>query len=488
MARGEHFTFKSLADLRRRISELGLGEKIGLVEDVGPAVKGRMISSPAAFGPFRLGNRFVAHPMEGWDGDPHTGRPTDDVIRRWNRVATSGVALAWGMEAMAVDSAYRANPCELVLTPDNTGAFEQALLGMRRAHADAFGGDSRLNIGAQLTCSGRYSFAARPRLLVHHHPALDEKVGADKDAPLLSDMQLEEIAGKYGRAARTARDAGFDFVDIKACHGYWLNETLAAKTRPGRYGGNFENRIRIFMMAVDAVRREVGDDFPLGTRLSVFDGLPFEEDKAAAASGARGPGRPCAHDVPYLWGWGVNERNPFVPDLEEPCRFVGLALKRGIAMFNLTAGNPYANPHVSRPTESPPVDAYRPPRDPLNEVALHLWMAAEVKRIHPAACIVGTGYSYLRQFKVHAAEHSLRAKWTDAVGLGRAMLSYPDEARELIAKGEAKPDKGRIICTGDSTCTTGPRLGLRSGCIYDPHYASTNREIAAKLKSMGLKK
>jgi hypothetical protein len=43
-----------------------------------------------------------------------------------------------------------------------------------------------------------------------------------------------------------------------------------------------------------------------------------------------------------------------------------------------------------------------------------------------------------------------------------------------------------VICTGDSACTTGPRLGLRSGCIYDPYYAGTNREINARLAALGL--
>ncbi len=489
VARNEYFKFKTLAEIRARVAELNLSKVIGFTEDIGPAVRDRKLSSPITVGPWTLPNRFATHPMEGWDGDLVTGAPTEDVLRRWERMGESGAGLIWGVEAFAVDFEYRANPNQVVIVKQNTGALEQGLKRMRAAHARAFGSRPRLVVGAQLTCSGRYSFGApegSPLLLVYHHPELDQRLNASPGTPLMTDTKIEDIVGRYAAAAKVVREAGFDFIDLKACHRYWLNETLSAKTRPGRYGGSFENRIKVMFQILDAVRREMGPDFPVGSRLNAYDGIPFEEDPATRREGLKGYGRPSPYTTPYLWGWGVSESNPLTPDLTEPLELVGLLKAHGLTMFNISAGSPYSNPHLSRPTELPPVDGYQPAWDPLHEVAMHFSFARVVKEAHPDVTVIGTGYSYLRQFKANAAEYNLKQGHVDLVGLGRAILAYHDEARQILKAGEAKPAKGRVVCTGDSACTTGPRMGLKSGCIYDPYYASVNQEINKRLAGMGL--
>ena len=325
-------------------------------------------------------------------------------------------------------------------------------------------------------------------MLMYHHPELDRRLKAGDDTPLMTDAKCEDLVGQYARAARVARNAGFDFIDIKACHRYWLNETLAAKTRPGPYGGSFANRVKLFHMIVDAIRREVGPDFLLGSRLSAYDGVPYEEDVATKRPGLKGFGRPSLYETPYRWSWGASEADPLSPDLAEPIALIGQLKAKGLTVFNMSAASPYSNPHLSRPTDSPPVDGYQPAGDPLREVAMHFRFAASVKAAHPDVAVVGTGYSYLQRFKAHAAEANLAAGRVDFVGLGRAILAFHDEARQLVEKGEATRDRGRVVCTGDSACTTGPRLGLRSGCIYDPYYVETNREINVKLAALGLTK
>lgn len=490
MARGEYFTSKTLADLRERVKRLNLTEQLGFADDVRPSGS-RWLSSGADFGKFRVSNRFVAHPMEGWDGDPATGEPTEDVFRRWERIGGSGCAVVWGVEAFAVDAEYRANRNQVVFVQRNAGAIEHGLKRMRTAHAKARGASDPLVVGAQLTCSGRYSFGrpeGSPLLLMYHHPELDARLKAGPETPLMTDAKCEDLVGQYARAAKLAREIGFDFIDIKACHRYWLNETLAAKTRPGPYGGSFENRVKLSLMIVDAIRREVGEPFLLGSRLSAYDGVPFEEDPATKRPGLKGYGRPVPFDVPYLWGWGVSETNPLDSDLAEPAKLIGLLKAKGVRVFNISAGSPYSNPHLSRPTDSPPVDGYQPVRDPLAEVAVHFMLTRAIKGAHPDVTVVGTGYSYLQGFKAHAAEYNLAAGRTDFVGLGRALLAYPDEARQIVETGEAKPSRGKVICTGDSACTTGPRLGLKSGCIYDPYYVGINQEINRKLSALGLTK
>lgn len=488
MARNEHFRFRSLEEVRARVADLGLDGSIGFADDTAPSSE-RLMSAPVNLGPFRLANRYATHPMEGWDGDPSTGAPTEDVLRRWERMGESGAALVWGVEAFAVDFRYRANARQLVMVRNNTAAIAAGVELIRKARARAFDGAAGPVVGAQLTCSGRYSVreekgACPP--LVHHHPELDRRLGVGESSPLMTDAEMEDVIGLYARAARVAREAGFDFIDVKACHGYWLNETLAARTRPGRYGGGLENRAKPLMMAVDAVRREAGSGFPIGVRLGAFDGVPYEEDAATRREGFKGYGRASAYSTPYLWGFGVDEAEPERPDLSEPLELAGMLGERGVRMLNVTAGIPYSNPHLSRPTESPPIDGYQPPRDPLHEVATHFDLVAGIKRAHPDMGVVGTGYSYLRQFKAHAAEFNLRTGRVDVVGVGRALLSFHDEIRQLLESGAAVPGRGRVICTGDSACTTGPRLGLKSGCVFDPHYADNNREIARRLAAAGL--
>jgi len=489
MARNEYFKYRELAELRARVAELGLFGDIGFVDEVHPGAGERLFASPAKFGPFELSNRLVAHPMEGWDCDPATGALTADAVRRWRRMAESGASLLWGMEAMAVGFDYRANGRQLVLIRDNLGSLADGMKAVREAHASSPNSGNRLAVGAQITCSGRYSSGRRPGaplLLTYHHPELDQRVGGGPDTPLMSDAQMEDLAGLYAASARVAREAGFDFIDIKSCHRYWLNETLAAKTRPGKYGGSFENRAKILFMIIDAVKRELGNDFPLGVRLNLYDGVPYEEDPETRRPGLKGRGRLSPYQVPYLWGWGVNENDPLQPDLAEPIRLAGMLGERGIKMINTSVGSPYSNPHMQRPTDTPPVDGYQPFRDPLIDVAIHIALTRELKRAHPEISVVGTGFTYFRNFKAQAMEYCLRNKWMDAVGVGRALLSYPDELRMLVEKGEAIPGKGRQVCTGDSSCTTGPRLGLKSGCVFDPYYMDVMKDIRNRMKSLGL--
>ena len=95
-------------------------------------------------------------------------------------------------------------------------------------------------VGLQLTHSGRFSRPnsrrAEPRIL-YRHPILDRRLDLPPDYPLLTDGDIREIIEDFHRAARTAYEIGFDFVDIKHCHGYLGHEFLSAHTREGDYGG-----------------------------------------------------------------------------------------------------------------------------------------------------------------------------------------------------------------------------------------------------------
>ena len=93
---------------------------------------------------------------------------------------------------------------------------------------------------------------------------------------------------RYVDAALLAARAGFDFVDLKQCHRYLLNELLAARLRQGKYGGPFENRTR-FIRDVVRASATAHPALILATRLNVFDGLPYQK-------GADGTGVPAGFE------------------------------------------------------------------------------------------------------------------------------------------------------------------------------------------------
>lgn len=446
---------RTVDDLRERLSVLGIAGQLGLdatVEADGP------LATPFSFtdgstGDHAVGNRFAVLPMEGWDAQPD-GSPSDLVRRRWRRFGESGAKLVWGGEAVAVRHDGRANPRQLVLdvrTVDSIAALRTELVD---AHVAAHGTDDGLVVGLQLTHSGRWSRptgASRPRV-AYHHPVLDDRVARD-DIVLLSDDDLDALAGTYVDAAALAAAAGFEFVDVKHCHGYLLHELLSAVDRPGAYGGTFEHRSAFLRRVVDGIRARV-PDLAVGVRLSAYDVVPFEPD-------ADGVGVPVADPVATArYAFGADTSGLRV-DLTETHAFVELCRALGIGVVCITAGSPYYSPHVQRPAFFPPSDGYTPPEDPLVGVARMLGVTAELAAAHPDVALVGSGYSYLQQWLAHAAQHTIRTGGAASIGIGRGMLSYPQLPADVLA---GCPLDSSRLCRTFSDCTTAPRNGLVSGC------------------------
>ncbi|MFZ9853761.1 MAG: NADH:flavin oxidoreductase [Limisphaerales bacterium] len=421
-----------------------------------------------------IGNRWAIHPMEGWDGTTDGG-VTDDMRRRWRRFGESGAKLIFGCEAMAIRPDGRANPNQLILQESNREGVRELLGLLREAHQQHHGTTDDLVVGFQLTHSGRFcrpndKKRFEPRV-AFRHPLLDGRFRVDSDGQVLTDDEVRELIRCYVRAARIAAEVGADFVDLKHCHGYLLHEFLGAHTRPGPYGGSFENRTRILREIVEGIRAD-GNRIDLAVRLSAFDFVPFRPDPARSQPGRPGPGIPedySAH-LPYHYGFGVDPRNPVEHDLTETFRFADLCVDLGIRLLNLTAGSPYYNPHIQRPAAYPPSDGYQPAHDPLIDVARQLDVVRRVKA-HLAGrgtAVVGTAYSYLQEYLPHVAQAVIRQGWTDVVGLGRMTLSYPGILSDATRQGVLTP---RLLCRTFSDCTTAPRNGLISGCYpLDDHY------------------
>ncbi len=416
-----------------------------------------------------IGNRWAIHPMEGWDGTPD-GLPSENTLRRWQRFGMSGAKLIWGGEAVAVSADGRANPNQLYLNPKADSAAGLALLRetLLSAHVSSGMETKDLYIGLQLTHSGRFARpgAAGPQpRIAYRHPVLDARVGVDSDAALLSDAELDDLIELYVAGARAAASAGYDFVDVKCCHGYLLHELLGAKTRGGPYGGSFENRTRFFRRTVSAIRAEC-PGLDVVVRVSIGDLHPF-------SPGAEHRGEPLGwrEHLPYRFGFGVSEEDPREIDLGESIEFLRMLSDHDIRLVNLTLGSPYYNPHLQRPAAYPPSDGYQPPEDPLHQVAEHIRVVRQCRSAVPELAYVGTGYTYLQEWLPNVAQHEVGAGHVDFVGLGRMVLSYPDLPRDVLS-GERIARKK--VCRTFSDCTTGPRNGLPSGCYpLDEHYKKT---------------
>lgn len=423
----------------------------------------------------QIGNPLAIHPMEGWDGTS-TGGMTENVVRRWKRFGESGAKLIFGCEAMAVRPDGRANPNQLILKKEN----EKDLVFLRKtlidSHVEHHGHAEDLIIGFQLTHSGRF---CRPNdkskwesRVAYRHPLLDPKFNVTSDAQILTDTEVELLIEDYVKAARLATNVGADFVDIKHCHGYLLHEFLGAFTRPGKYGGSFENRTRILREIIAGIRAD-HNLIDIGVRLSAFDMVPFQPDVSQSKPGKLGPGIPVDyhHCIPYQYGFGVNQNNPVEPDLTETRKFLQLCHELGVKIVNCSAGSPYYNPHIQRPAAYPPSDGYQPAHDPLIDVARQLNCVKALRETAPESLILlGSGYSYLQDYLPQVAQYYLRNQWTDMVGIGRAVLSYPNMLSDAAQNG--KYTQPKAICRTFSDCTTAPRNGLISGCYpLDKYYA-----------------
>lgn len=424
----------------------------------------------------RVGNRFCVLPMEGWDGTPD-GHPSDLTRRRWQRFGSSGAKLIWGGEAVAVQFDGRANPHQLVMstkTQADIAALRDTLVA---SHREAFGSnaDADLYVGLQLTHSGRYAQPsvkgkAEPRV-AYAHPLLDRRFPAG--VTMMSDDDLDRLVDRFVVAAKEAHDAGYAFVDIKHCHGYLGHELLSARSREGRYGGSIENRTR-FVRNVTAGIRATSPGLGVAVRLSAFDMIPFRKSE-------EGVGVPEEPVAPYTSAFGYLDDDAHLQAaLTDAKELLGILRGLGIRWICVTAGSPYYNPHMQRPALFPPSDGYLPPEDPLVGVARQIAGTAILKKAFPDLAIVGSAYSYLQEWLPNVAQHTIREGMADFVGLGRMILSYPQLAADVIA---GRPMQRKLICRTFSDCTTGPRLGLVSGCYpLDPFYVA--HADAEKLRAL----
>jgi len=426
----ERFAFGSLDALRRTIA--GLGLDIPIADDVS------VLMQPLEIAGRRVANRIAIQPMEGCDADK-SGAPTELTHRRYRRYALGGSGLIW-IEATAVEAEGRSNPRQLYLTEATLDGFESLVRAIRQAVRERYGNSRYVPLVVQLTHSGRYAGPdGTPRpVITQRNPILDPLSGIDDDSALLGDEQLDRLQDRFVHAAELAGRAGFDGVDIKACNGYLVSELLASFNRDkSKYGGTFENRSRFLLEVVERIRAGVPGVF-VTSRVSGHDGIR------------------------YPYGFGSDSREPPEPDLKEPRELVRRLSAAGCPILNMSVGNPYHRPHYGRPFDKPE-RGERPPREhPLVSVGRLVGIAAELQEAAGDTVMVGTGYSWLRQFFPHVGAAVIMSGGAGMIGLGRCAFAYPDAPADLAEHGSLDPKKMCITC---SSCTQIMRDGGRAGCV-----------------------
>ncbi len=454
VAMHEPFDLHSLKHLRERIRHINLDLQVE--EDIAPLL------SPVDSAGLRLPNRLVVLPMEGCDGLPD-GAPDELTFRRYRRFAAGGAGLVW-VEATAVTEEGRANPRQLWLHEASMAGFAALVVEAHQAARQELGSDHRPFIVLQLTHSGRYSRPGRAPgpIIAHRSPYLDPLQRLPPDYPLIGDDELERLEDRYVEAAILAHRAGFDAVDVKACHRYLVSELHASFTREGRYGGSFENRSRFFRNVVRKIR-EAAPGLAVTSRLNAYDAMP------------------------YPYGFGVDREDAGKPDLTEPIALVQFLRDMGAPVVNITIGNPYYNPYVNRPFDLPVAGGAAPPEHPLVGVARFVDIVRRIQEAFPEMLVIGGGYSWLRQFFPNVAAGSIRKGWATLVGVGRMAFAYPDFARDLASRGKLDPER---VCVTCSACTQIMRDGGRTGCvprdaqIYEPIYKTGRSEALDMIQEM----
>lgn len=219
------------------------------------------------------------------------------------------------------------------------------------------------------------------------------------------EFQLDALVA----SAKSATAAGFDGVDISCHRGTLAQKLLAARERPGRFGGSLENRMRFLLEALRRIR-EANPGTILAVRLNAFH----------ASEG----------------GFGVDSGDFRKPDTTEP-----LALARALEAAGVSILNPAINhPNLRGPERHrhPLADSDSPHDHPLIALQRLIRISEDLAKAAPGLSVIAGGFGWLRDFAPHVAAALLEGGLLAMAGFGRGALAFPGGAtlrkwpRELV--------------------------------------------------------
>ena len=216
--------------------------------------------APFHIGNLAIGNRLVASATFEFGADE--GRVSRRIVDHYRELAAGGSGLIIsGMQTVL--SSASSGPAMVDTTYDRYVDDMKTLVDA--VHENG----SRLFV--QLNHSGYKTFKGEgyDRIGVSEREVAKGYIFSEASAE-----DIQAIVDAFGKAARRVRETGADGVQIHAGHGYLLNTFLSPyfNRRNDAYGGPVENRARILYEAYDAVRKAVGDDYPVGVKIPFSDG------------------------------------------------------------------------------------------------------------------------------------------------------------------------------------------------------------------------
>lgn len=235
-----------------------------------------VLFTPIGLGGMTVPNRIAISPMCQYSCEARDGVPTDWHLVHLGSRAVGGAGLVM-VEATAVTPEGR-------ISPEDTGLWNDVQMAAF-ARIVAFVHGQGGHIGIQLAHAGRKASTYRP--WAGRHGSVPEAEGGWQTVGPMAEPYLPEWATPrpldatevatvpvaFREAARRARTAGFDAVEIHAAHGYLLHQFLSPLTnrRTDAYGGTWEGRVRLVVETVDAVREVWPKPLPLLVRVSAVD-------------------------------------------------------------------------------------------------------------------------------------------------------------------------------------------------------------------------
>lgn len=426
-AGNREFWYRSLSDVEAKLQELQVSlpfsENTGLLNQK-LVIKGKTIQ-----------NRIVCQPVQSC-GLKINGGPDRLTKRRYIRLAEGGAGIIW-FETVAISPETRSHSKQMWLDENNLEEYKILIQKMKNACYKKNGFEPIILL--QISHSGRYckSNGILHPIIVHNNPLFEIDRILDASC-IVGDGELRRLEQIYGECVRLAQEAGFDGVDIKACHQNLINELLAAYDRPGEYGGSFFNRVRFLYNCFEAAHGAVSQKFIITTRLSIYDGFP------------------------YPYGFGTREGAGLKPDMMQVIEVIQYLKKMfDLPLANVSMGNPYINPHIERPYDK---GGYIPDEHPLASVARIVNCTAQVQKACQDVAIVASGLTYLRQFSAQLSAGMIENGYAAMAGFGRMSLIDPHFPQKLLKNEELVQQK---LCTTCGHCSMYFHQGRAVKCCYE---------------------
>jgi 2,4-dienoyl-CoA reductase-like NADH-dependent reductase (Old Yellow Enzyme family) len=226
-------------------------------------------------GPIELANRIVVAPMCQYSASD--GSATDWHLQHLSQLAYSGAALVM-VEATAVERRGRITHGDLGLYSDeNEATLKQVIDAARR-----LGGPTKF--GIQLAHAGRKASTRAPwdggaPLTEHEDPwqtvsSSAIPFGEGWHTPkAITKTEIDATVAAFAKAAQRAVRIGFNVIEVHAAHGYLIHQFLSplVNQRTDEYGGSLENRLRLVLQIIRAVREVVPSSVAVGMRVSATD-------------------------------------------------------------------------------------------------------------------------------------------------------------------------------------------------------------------------